>query len=159
MIMTVKRKKASGLTFIEILLATAILLIALIGTSAFRYNAAMGARKADLQTTAARTALLLTEGWSGSKDPNAFDPVASLGSELTITSLTSGFSGPTGYTLKGIYQVTEEGVDYYAICAWKDIAAGLRALNVTVTWNQRGQDADTGAVPDKSFRLTTYISL
>ena len=53
-----RRKFRSGLTFIEILLASAILLIAVVGTAAFRYNAALGARKADIRSTAARTALL-----------------------------------------------------------------------------------------------------
>jgi hypothetical protein len=147
-----------GLTFIEILLASAILLIAVLGASVFRYNAALGARKADIRSTAARTALLLCESWRGSSDPNNFAPEDTLGSQLTITDVDSGFSGPTGYTLLNSYTITNEGVNYYAILAWQDIAPGLRALNVTVMWNQRGSDADALGGPDKSYRLTTYIS-
>jgi len=157
--MKVKRRKfRSGLTFIEILLASAILLIAVIGTAAFRYNAALGARKADLRSTAARTALLLCESWRGSVDPNDFDPEDTLGSQLTIVDDDSGFEGPSGYTLLDSYKITVEGVDYYAILAWTDIASGLRALNVTVMWNQRGYTSEDGGSLDKSYRLTTYIS-
>jgi len=152
------QKFQSGLTFIEILIASAILLIAVVGTSAFRYNAALGARKADLRSTAARTALLLCESWKGSADPNAFDPVADFASELTISNYDGGITGPSGYTMLGSYKITAEGADYYAILAWKDIAAGLRALNVTVMWNQRGYTSAQSGSLDKSYRLTTYIS-
>jgi len=155
-----KRYRA-GLTFVEILIATVVLLIAVIGTSAFRYNAALGARKADLRTAAARTALLLCEAWRGVSDPNTFDPVASFGSELVISSLSSlgkGVAGPDGFTVHGAYEITNEGVEYYAVLSWKDVSAGLRALNVVVAWNQRGYNSDDGQSPDKSFALTTYVA-
>jgi len=153
-----RQKLQSGLTFIEILIATVILLIAVVGTSAFRYNAALGARRADLRSTAARTALLFCESWKGSADPNSFDPVSTFASQLTISDDDSSFTGPSGYTMLGSYKITAEGADYYAILAWKDIAAGLKALNVTVMWNQRGYTSEQGGSLDKSYRLTTYIS-
>jgi len=152
-----KRYRA-GLTFVEILIATVVLLIAVIGTSAFRYNAALGARKADLRTAASRTALLLCEAWRGASDPNAFDPVATFGSQLVISSLGQGSAGPDGFTVHGSYEITNEAVEYYAVLSWKDVAAGLRALNVVVTWNQRGYSSDDGGRPDKSFALTTYVA-
>lgn len=155
---TKRRKFHSGLTFIEILLASAILLIAIVGTAAFRYNAALGARKADLRSTAARTALLLCESWRGSADPNEFDPENAFESQLEIDDVGDSFEGPSGYTLLDSYKITIEGVDYYAILAWTDIASGLRALNVTVMWNQRGHTSEDGGSLDKSYRLTTYIS-
>ena len=55
-----------GLGTVElIVVAVVILLIALIGTSTFRYAAALDGRRADAQTTAARAALLLCESWRG----------------------------------------------------------------------------------------------
>jgi len=54
-----------GMTLVETLVAITILLIALIGTSTFRYNAALDGRKADAQTTAARIALMFCESWKG----------------------------------------------------------------------------------------------
>jgi prepilin-type N-terminal cleavage/methylation domain-containing protein len=53
----VESKKA--FTIIEVMIAIAIMLIAILGTSAFRYNTALSARRADLHTTSARVALLL----------------------------------------------------------------------------------------------------
>jgi len=158
-----KKRLAAGLTFVEILIAAVVLLIALLGTSTFRYNAALGVRKAELQTTAARTALLLCEAWQGLAEPNDFEPDADLpeGSGITIVDIgteAADFSAPDGFTLHGVYRVTADDVDYYAVLSWRDIAAGLRALNVVVAWNQRGYSDDDGAAPDKSFALTTYIS-
>ena len=49
------------------MVAVTILLIALIGTSTFRYAAALDGRRAGTQTTAARVALTLCESWRGVK--------------------------------------------------------------------------------------------
>jgi len=162
----VKRDRyRSGLTFVELLVATVILLIAVIGTAAFRYHAALGARRADLRTTAARTALLLCEGWRGAAEPNAFDPETQL-DELVedatfdidqISEPGESLSAPGGFTLLGAYRITIDNVEYYAVLSWQDVAPELRALNVVVLWNQRGYGPDSGFRPDKSFALTTYI--
>lgn len=161
--MTDKRyKHPAGLTFIEIMIATVILLIAIIGTSAFRYTTAMNARKADAQATAARVGLLLCEGWRGASDPCSFDPTA-LGTGALALSLADegthvGYATPDGFTLLGVYEATAEQVDYYAVLSWNDVSTGLKALNVVVLWNQRGSEAVDGVYPDKSFKLTTYVT-
>lgn len=149
------RTYPAGLTFIEIIIASVVLIVAVMGTSAYRYNATLDLRKAKLQTTAARTAVLLCESWCGSSDPNSFDPVTSFGSQLTIDNASDDISTPSGFTLHNAYRITIEGVDYYAVLSWKDISAGLRALNVVINWNQRG---DNDADVDKSFKITNYIS-
>jgi len=164
--MTVKRHRYQpGLTFVELLIATVILLIAVIGTAAFRYHAALGARKADLRTTAARTTLLLCEGWRGAAEPNAFNPETQLDALVEDASFDidqlsepgGSLSVPSGFTLLGAYRITIDNVEYYAVLCWQDVALGLRALNVVVAWNQRGYGPDSGFSPDKSFALTTYI--
>lgn len=89
--MIIKRAKfAPAATLIEIIIAILILSIAALSTSGFRYYAAMDARKADVQITAARVASLILSGWKGSGgysgyskydieggvdplDPNAYD--------------------------------------------------------------------------------------
>ncbi len=80
-----------GLTLIEVMIAILILSITVLATSGFRYYAAMDARKADVQITAARLASLLLSSWKGSGgysgyskydliggvdplDPNDYDP-------------------------------------------------------------------------------------
>lgn len=161
----VKRpKSAAGFTLIEIMLATVVLLVAVLGASAFRYHAALGARKADLQAAAARTALLLCESWRGGVGaPNTFDPTQlatgdpnSAFSALTIENTAMGPAWPTDFTLLGIYRITIGEVNCYATLSWKDIYPQLRALNVVVAWDRRGssdlfEDADT-------FKLTTYVA-
>ena len=57
-----KVKFKNAFTIIEAMIAIAILLIAILGTSAFRYHTALSARRADLHTTSARVAMLLCEG-------------------------------------------------------------------------------------------------
>lgn len=54
-----------GLTLIEVMIAILILSITALATSGFRYYAAMDARKADVQITAARLASLILSGWKG----------------------------------------------------------------------------------------------
>jgi len=151
-----KHKQPSGLTFIEIMVASVVLIIAVIGTSAYRYNASLNLRRAKLKTTASRTGVLLCESWRGISDPNSFEPADTFGSQLTIAEESGGISAPSGFNLHDVYKITIEGVDYYAVLSWKDISVGLRALNVEIWWNQRGNNEDE---VDKVFKMTTYITL
>jgi len=166
--MTVKRRKyPAGLTFIEIIIATVVLVIAVLGTSAFRYSAALSARKADLQATASRAALLLCESWRGASEPNTFDAAAyfdaSLAahfseSDLNIVNTEQGPYPPDGFTLLDHYKISVDGVSYWATLSWNDVSPGLRALNVAVAWDRRGSVADYFGDADKSFKLTTYVA-
>jgi prepilin-type N-terminal cleavage/methylation domain-containing protein len=146
-----------GMTLVEILVAITILLIALIGTSTFRYAVALDERKADSQITAARIALMFCESWQGIKGDENYDPVNHLGSDLKIVKIT-GSDNPDDFTPLGSYTVAfEDGddVDNYTMAlSWKDVKPGLRALNVIVGWASRDRVGD--GVIDKSFSLTTY---
>jgi len=146
----------SAFTLIEVMIAITILLIAILGTSAYRYNAALSARRADLYTNAARTAILLCEGWSGLGGDTTFDPVGAFGSDLTITN-NVGPGAPSTFTTLGSYKILLEGSDYYATLSWKNLDTELRALNVIVSWNQCGRGTNSFDSVDKSYRLTTYI--
>ena len=156
--MTAKRPKSAGaFTLVEIMAAILILSIALFGASGYRYYAALDARKATKQMTAARVCLLLCESWRGVKGSETYDPTANLGSDLTITTGT-GLAKPDDFTLLGSYIVVANGVDCYVTMSWKDIGTGLRALNVIVAWPQTNQVANSVVDTDKSFELTTYTS-
>ena len=75
--MAVKRPKSAGaFTLIEVIAAILILSIAVLGTSGYRYYAALDARKATMHTTAAGIGLLLCESWRRLSDQNTFDPEA-----------------------------------------------------------------------------------
>ena len=157
-------QEAAGVTLTEAIVAVAILAVAVLGASGYRYYAALDVRKADLHRTAAATALLLCENWRGRGYDHIadFDPVTHLGPELTITVSGVGPDVPAGFTGLGSYQIIVENAYYWATLSWKDDAAtpGLRALNVVIGWKQAGSAAeittyDTGV---KLYKLTTFVS-
>ncbi len=153
----------SGSTLITSLIAITIILIAVIGTSNFRYYAAMDTRRATALTEASRISLLLCESWRGMNGDLSYNPITNLGSDLTIKS-DNGPSAPEGFTSLGSYLImlgtstdqSEYHIKYYTTLSWQDIQTGLRALNVNVSWAQR--DSGTGGFgeADKSFSLTIY---
>ncbi len=153
-------KSSRGLSLVETMIAIVILSAAVIGASGYRYYAALDARKADIQMTAARIGLLFCESWHGVNGIETYDPTASSSSDLQITPITVPASYKyAGFTTLGGYMVVASdanNVNYYAVLSWKDVAAGLRALNVTVAWPQRGQSAAVITDTDKLFMLTTY---
>ena len=178
---TSKIRFRRGMSLIGAMVAVVILLIALIGTSSFRYYAALDGRRAGTQTTAARVALTLCESWRGVKGDQTFDnfvmqdcftyfpsiqsdPTALLGSDLQISTSASGPDKPADFVLLGSYIVALdyiESVNYNVTLSWKDIQTGLRALNVVVTWASRDDSVKSKNVltvptPDKSFSLTIY---
>ena len=177
--MSAKRFKfrcGAGFTLIEIMVATVILVIAILGTSAFRYNAALSARQAEAKTDAAWIAQMLSESWRSASEPNTFDAataldlVASFGSEYaTIFAIYNTEQGPyvaDGFTLLGYYKVeiddNNEGdeISYWATLSQKEVSPGLRALNVVVEWDPRSSVTDYywHSAHQRSFKLTTYVT-
>jgi hypothetical protein len=143
------------------MVAVVILLIALIGTSSFRYYSALDARKADAQTAAARIALMLCESWRGVSGDLTYNATAYSGGNLAITASVDGPATPADFTLLGSYAIVlddVDGVNFYTTLSWRDVQAGLRALNVIVAWDQRDQGEGGIADVDKSFRLTIYTA-
>jgi len=159
---TSKIRCRRGVSLVGTMVAVTILLIALIGTSTFRYAAALDGRKASAHTAAARVALALSESWRGIKGDTTLDPTEFDSSDLTVSASTwAGHEKPDDFTLLGNYVVVlnddnPDSVNYYATMSWKDIKPGLRALNVSVAWAQRGPGADDTENVDKSFGLTVY---
>ena len=151
-----------GVSLVGTMVAVTILLIALIGTSTFRYAAALDGRKAGVHTSAARVALALGESWRGIKGDTTLDPTGLGSSDMTVSVSTwAGHEKPDDFTLLGNYVVVlddddPDSANYYATMSWKDVKPGLRALNVSVAWAQRGRGADDTENVDKSFGLTVY---
>jgi len=173
--MTAKHfKNSKGLSLIEVMVSLLILSVAVIGAGGYRYYAALDARKAATEITAARMAMLLCESWRGINGAESYDPIAHLSSDLPITKSTmfefnvnSAITGPAvgkGFTLLGVYEIVSGEVNYYAVLSWKNIAAGLRALNVVVAWPVGGQrttstnDYSHNIDAYKSFELTIYVT-
>lgn len=153
-----------GVSLVGTMVAVAILLIALIGTSTFRYAAALDGRRADAHTTASRIALMLCESWRGVRGDQTYDPVIHLDTGLKVAA-GEGPEKPEDFILLGSYILhfnDGAGVEnYMATLSWKDIQPGLRALNVIVAWASRDQAVDSKQqnpvdAADKSFGLTVY---
>ncbi len=158
--MTAKRlKSAGGFTLVEIMITIAILSVVVIGASGYRYYAALDARKASMQATASRIGLLLCESWRGVNGTDTYDPVAQFSSELAITENLNfnnyGYKDEN-FTLLGNYEVSINSTNYCAILSWKDVATGLRAVNIVVVWPL--QDGYLQGSPYGPFELTTYTT-
>jgi len=165
-----RAKSRSAVTLIEVMAAIVIVAIAVIGASGYRYYSTLDVRRADFQNGAARIALLLCENWRGRGHDGTtnYDPVVHLTStnpNLTVAVSGVGPDYASGFTGLGRYEITADGVHYWAALSWEDDAAtvGLRALNVVVAWAQRQTGSDeaeavAAAGGNKTFRLTTYVS-
>ncbi len=144
-----------GVSIIEATIALVILAIAILGAINFRYYSSLDVRRSNLHDSAARVALMLCESWRGLDGTVSFDPVKEFEPGIVI-SATGGPTEPNDFTLLGKYTVLLEGRDYYAALSYQDMDADLRALNVTVVWEQRGQDKTELNEADKIYQLTTY---
>ncbi len=160
-IMTIKRPRyAAAMTLVEVMGAILILAVAVIGASAYRYHSALDARKADERATATRIAVLLCENWRGVggavSGDEAFNPENYWGHGLEFNASGEGPAVAVDFTSLATYSIEINGITYYTTLSWKDVATGLRALNVVVAWSQQGSGSFADA--DKSFRLTTYTT-
>lgn len=146
-----------GLSLIEIMFATAIISVAVIGSISYRYYTALDGRRANNQATASRVALLLCESWKGTNGSQTYDPSEHLSSgELTIVD-SDGPQAPEDFTELGSYMLGVNSITCYATLSFKDIDTGLRALNVIVAWQQRDKAGNGLDDMDKLFELTTYV--
>lgn len=151
------RRRLNGLTILEIAIALVLLLLATLGTTAYRYHVALNVQKAEKQATAARVALLICESWKGEKGSEMYDAVANFDSMLTITDSAAGPSVPSGYTDLETYQVTSKGINFFVTLSWKQVSANLRELNVQVAWGHRTHGPTDFSNDDKIYSLTTQV--
>jgi len=137
--------------------AILVLAIAVIGASSYRYYNALDVRKADAHITAARIGYLLCESWRGLQGAEDYDPIAHLGSDLTITA-SKNPDAPQNFTLLGTYKVLLNDVHYDIILSWQDVGS-LRALNIVLFWTLRGQVQVQEGIDKvtESFKLTAYV--
>ena len=156
----------SGSTLISSMVAVAIVLIAIIGTSNFRYYTTMDTRRAIAKTESSRLALLLCESWRGLQGDLNYNPITVLGSDLAINE-DDGPECPEDFTKLDSYLIqldsnslltktNEYHISYYVTLSWKDIQPGLRALNVVIAWSQKESSSEGLGSADKTFSLTIY---
>jgi hypothetical protein len=147
----------SGTNLIEVMAATAILIIAVTGASGYRYYSSLNARWAEEQTNAARIGQLFCGNWVGVEGDEAYNPIEHLSSDLEMETLAPPCNLPPDFVLLGRYRTALAGVAYDCILAWENVSPELLALWVRVEWDWREEDPSN---PDntlgKSFSIITY---
>jgi hypothetical protein len=154
MIKIIKNKTRSGFSLVDVMISIVVLAVAVIGTTNYRYFASTEAKKGWMHITAARTALMLCENWRGVQGDETFDPITSLGSEIAITA-SNGPEKEADFILLQTFRVEINDTYYYCTMSYKDVQAGLRALNVIMAWSPRDQKASNDET-EKTFSLTVY---
>lgn len=158
---SIYNRHARGMTLIEIMIATVVVLVVATGIMAYRYYSTLDAKKAEVTATAARVSLLLLEGWKGTGGAIDYDPELAFASEFPISASVFGPEIPTDYSgtlfnLLGTYEIILEDVYYYTTMAYLgETLTEPQTLNICTAWRhdyQQGSISDT----DKSIRLTTY---
>jgi Tfp pilus assembly protein PilV len=146
------RGNRNGFSLLDVIIASVVLIIAILGTASYRYHSALDERKAAMQNSAARAALLLCESWRGVKGDTTCNPTAWNLSGVTI-SAGSGPAVPSGFTALNSYAITTNNYSYTATLSYQNIVGctGLRALNVTLAWPTSGS-----GTPNTSYTLTSY---
>jgi Tfp pilus assembly protein PilV len=144
--------RCNGFSLLDVIIASVVLLIAIVGTCSYRYYSALDQRKAAMQTSAARAALLLCESWRGLQGATTCNPTTWNLSGVAISAGT-GPAVPSGFTTLNSYAITTNNYNYTATLSWQDISAGLRALNVTIAWPTSGF-----GTANNSYTLTSYTT-
>ena len=167
-IMAIKRRKfASAVSLIEVVVATVVLSIAAIGAMSYEYHASRDAKIASAQIAATRTAQLLLEDWMSTGGSTDYNPAA-LGLGFSGSSaIPSGFSDPSGLGVplnNAVYAVTVDGMPMLVMLIRKDIAqdiptgATLRQLAVIVEFGTPVAETSAGRLEEiRPVILSTYV--
>jgi len=154
----VRKTQNTGLTLIETMVTIALVMVMIVGVAEFRAFSSSNVRKADVQITSTRLALLLLEDWKAQSGSSDYDPVPVFSSQLDIAKSSDGPAVPDGFIRAGYHRrIIADGVYYYATLSYKEATANeLRTLNVAVA-SVAGYGEGTVSSTDQSARLTTYV--
>ena len=167
-IMIVKQRKfEAAFTLIEVMVATAVLVITITGALSYQYHAARDAQIARAHIAATRTAQLLLEDWMSTGGSKEYDPsTLGLGFSSAV-SVPSHFSldqgGGLGTPLHdAVYSITVDDVPMLVMLTWKDVAQDaqaqviLRQLGVIVEFSEETQTTQRLENIER-VTLTTYV--
>ena len=155
-----------GISIIEIMVFTVILIISVIGTSGYRYFAAMDIRRSDNEITAGRIAEQLCQSWKGigGGDSN-YNPIDDPGIGLNITAASSSLAtaAPENFTLLqngGYYRVVSDNRTYYTTMSYHTVDSNngnLQTLNVIVNWPANESLPDNDVTTKNSLCLSDLL--
>ncbi len=167
-IMTVKRCKfAAAVTLIEVMVATAVLVITTTGALSYQYHAARDAQIARAHIAATRTAQLLLEDWMSTGGSKEYDPsTLGLGFSPIIQTpnhFSKGQGGGLGNPIHdGVHSITVDDIPMLVMLTWRDIAQDaqaqviLRQLGIIVEFSD--ETKITKRLENiETVTLTTYV--
>jgi len=155
-----------AISIIEIMMFIAVMSIAVIGASGYRYFSALQIRWSDSQITAGRIASQLCESWKGQGGGSgAYNPLTDPGIGLNITDASSSLAPqpPADFTLLedgGHYKVVLGNRTYYSSMSYKiinNVNGNLETLSVIVTWPVNESIPDNTAMTHKPFCLSELL--
>lgn len=155
---------ADGLTLVEVMVATVVLVVAALGALHCQYYAAGHGKIARAQVAAARTAQLLIEDWKSTGGSTEYDP-SILGLGFSPLAIPAGFTTPEGLGAplnEAVYSITLDGTPMLAMLKYLDVnedgqaAAALRQLAVVVRF---ADDSESRLVEMEPVTLATYVRL
>lgn len=162
-----QRKFAAAVTLVEVMVATAVLVIIVTGALSYQYHAARDTQIARAHIAATRTAQLLLEDWMSTGGSKEYDPsTLGLGFSTTI-SIPSHFSRGEGGGLgnpihDALHSITVDDVPMLVMLTWRDIAQDtqaqviLRQLGVIIEFSEETQITQR-LENIESVVLTTYV--
>ncbi len=166
--MTIMRRKfASAVSLIEVIIAMVVLSIAAIGAMSYEYHTSRSAKIAHAQIAATRTAQLLLEDWMSTGGSTEYNPAA-LGLGFSAASaIPSGFSDQSGLGAplnNAVYAITVDEMSMLVMLTRKDVAQDiptgttLRQLGIIAEFGTLAADTNAGRLEDiPPVILTTYV--
>ena len=162
-------RRAAGVTLVEVMIASVILVIMGLGTLRCQYHAAVQGRIARAQLAASRVAQLLLEDWKSTGGSTEYDP-ARLGLGFSgAQSIPSGFTTAEGLGSAlndAVYAIKLDGIPVLVMLKYldaiKDSETGaiLRQLAVVIRFDVEyvggSKDGDRRLADMAPINLVTY---
>jgi hypothetical protein len=163
-----KTEMRRAITLLEVMIATAVLVIASTGALSYQYHAAKGAQIARAQITGTRTAQLLLEDWMSTGGYKEYDPTE-LKLGFSAAPIPSVFEGVKGNPLNNaIYTITVDKLPLMVMLAWADVDhdllsdVTLRRLSAVVRFGSTSVDDKRITQQIEFIRpitMTTYVRI
>lgn len=156
-----------AISIIEVMIFIAVLSIAVIGTSGYRYFAAMDIRRSDNEITAGRIASQLCESWKGiGGGVSTYSPLPAndpgIGLNISAASSSLAPQTPQNFTLLtngGHYKIVSDGRTYYATMSYyadnSNAKFQLQTLSIIVGWPVN--PSNNNAPAENSFSLSELL--
>jgi type II secretory pathway pseudopilin PulG len=144
-----------GFTIVEVVTSIVVLMIGILGASAFRYHASINERLTRAKVSATRIGMTVLETWHGMDADLTFDPATTLPASLAPETVLTGPAAPAGFTPITICHVSLDDTHYYVTLSYKERDPNLRVMSVVVGWRPE-YDAGVISASDETIAFETF---